>query len=260
MIYFLIAGEAFPQYNDFLIEIDPRHLKPAISVFENWEEDLKMVMLHYVLNLTKYSPDVLEENYSKRTPEWREWCDNLLYFYCCRYVLDGRLIPITSKKGKEELIEEIKEEIKKLESYKKNRDKDITHNDKDDIGDSNDDKESNKDDIGDINKDKDITNNKDDIGDSNKDKDITHNNKDDKNNDTNLDKDYKELVVQEEKKDNNQSEVKIPSKRGRKPKNKEETKESESSSDVKSVKSKRGRKPKSELIKNAENAENAQND
>ena len=127
MIYFLVTGEAFPQYKHLLIEINPRRVMPTISVLEKWKDDLKMLMLHYVLNITKYTSDELEENYYDNTPEWREWCDNLLYFYCCRYVMDGRQIPMSLRKEPED------EEPKKQEPPKDDEPKDEEPKDDDQV-------------------------------------------------------------------------------------------------------------------------------
>jgi hypothetical protein len=53
-------------------------------------------MLNSVLRqLYKYDETKLTEHYNQRNQEWRNWCDDVLLYYCFNYVLfDNQLITI----------------------------------------------------------------------------------------------------------------------------------------------------------------------
>lgn len=85
----LACSHIHSKLSEYVIKTTYKSIQDMIQRIENEKNEVKMRLVFRKLytNLTKYSEYDLDQHYQKQTKEWQDWCNDVLIFYCNRYVL-----------------------------------------------------------------------------------------------------------------------------------------------------------------------------
>jgi hypothetical protein len=92
----ILASDFSKEFENFSCTTTHRDVKEGIDFFKNKKQkELEELLGKIGRNLLKYNKTQLTKEYENKTEEFNNWTSDLMLFYCCRFVLYNKPIPIS---------------------------------------------------------------------------------------------------------------------------------------------------------------------
>ena len=93
--YVLICKHIHQRFEEYAVKITHQEIMETLQNAERQPKELtKHIFRSVYRNLIKYSNEELYNNYTQNTEEWDNWCLDVKLFFCYRFILFNRIIPI----------------------------------------------------------------------------------------------------------------------------------------------------------------------
>lgn len=93
----VVCADIHPRFKEYLVRATHNEIVQVCSIYKKQTvENNKLSFLKVSRRLFQYDDDTLDRHYREKTQQWREWCDDVVLFYAVRYILLGRMMPITN--------------------------------------------------------------------------------------------------------------------------------------------------------------------
>lgn len=91
----MLCGEIQPQFKDYAIKTTHKEIEETVGAYLKEPIDLqKHIFVKTLMRMVQWSEEQLNEHYTKNNEEWKTFCDDVLDFYCVRFILMKKEIPI----------------------------------------------------------------------------------------------------------------------------------------------------------------------
>jgi hypothetical protein len=95
---YILASDFSDEFKDFCATTTNQEVKECLEFFNKKSKKENEELLGKIgRNLMSYNKEQLTKHYEDKTVEWDNWVGDLVLFYCCRFVLYNKPIPILKK-------------------------------------------------------------------------------------------------------------------------------------------------------------------
>jgi hypothetical protein len=92
MTFYIYAKYISPMFKDFFIKSNTNDVQDCLDLFRK-KDNLISIYRKIIKNLFRYSDEELSCSVNEGN-KYNDWCNDVILYYCCRYLLYNKPIPI----------------------------------------------------------------------------------------------------------------------------------------------------------------------